>query len=43
VQDLEAYHQENLSRNKKIAARLWADHGIKMRYVDNHGLVNTKH
>ena len=34
VQALEAYHWENLSSNKKIVARLWTDHGIKMRYVD---------
>jgi len=34
VKALKAYHRENLSSNKKIAARLWADHGTRMRYVD---------
>jgi hypothetical protein len=30
---LNAYHRKNLSSNKKISARLWADHAIKIRYV----------
>lgn len=28
IQALREYHRENLSSNKKIAERLWADHKI---------------
>lgn len=32
VDALRQYHRENLSSNKKIAARLKVDHQISMRY-----------
>lgn len=33
VEALNNYHRENLCSNKKIAARLLADHNIRMRYI----------
>lgn len=30
---LKQYHRRNLSSNKKIAERLWADHQIRMWYT----------